>query len=100
MTEKYRKERIELLKAMHTIVCDFNHENAYMRWINLVPDCPSEDDFADMAEDDGDMESAVKLFFALINHYGKYGLCVNGDWNKGEHKTVGMDLDAVYEDEE
>lgn len=97
MTEKYKKERIELLKAMHTIVYDFNHENAYMRWINLVPDCPSEDDFADMAEDDEDMENAVKLFFRLIERYGKYGLVVQGDWNQREFKTFGA---TAYPDDD
>lgn len=100
MTEKYKKERIELLKAMHTIVCDFNHENAYMRWINLVPDCPSEEDFADMAEDDEDMEDAVKLFFRLIEKYGKYGLVVQGDWNQHEFRNFGADDNADPDEEE
>ena len=99
MTEKYRKDRIDLLKAMHTIVGDFNHEGAYMRWINLVPDCPSEQDIADMAEDDEDMESAVKLFYALIAKYGKYGLVVQGDWNQHELMTFGATADCDEEDE-
>ena len=98
MTEQYKKDRIELLKAMHRIVCCFNHEDAYIRWINLVPDCPSEDDFADMAEDDDDMNDAAKLFRTLIKWYGKYGFCVQGDWNQHEFKTFGEDLDAIDEE--
>ena len=97
MTESYKKDRIELLKAMHTIVCNFNHENAYMSWINLVPDCPSEEDFVDMAEDDDDMDEAVKLFFALIKRYGKYGLVVQGDWNQHEFKNFGA---TAYPDDD
>ena len=100
MTEKYLKDRIELLKAMHTIVTSMNHEGAYYNsWIYLVPDCPSEDDFADIAEDDDDMEECAKLFMTLMSNYGKFGLCVSGDWDQDEFKTFGQTSDE-YDDEE
>ena len=98
MTEAYRNRRVALLKAMHEIVCDFNDESAYMSWIYLVPDCPTEQDFIDMAESDEDMDSAVKLFFSLIERHGKYGLCVQGDWDLHEFKTFGES--EVLEEEE
>lgn len=45
-------ERYTLLKSMHTIVCLMNDESAYMRWINIIPDCVSDDELRDCASDD------------------------------------------------
>ena len=103
MTEVYKKSRVELLKAMHMIVASLNHESAYYNsWIYLVPDCPSEQDFIDMAENDNDMNDCAKLFVDLISHYGKYGICVSGDWDKNEFVCLGAtedELEAAYEEE-
>lgn len=36
------KDRLNAIIAMHIMVCNMNDETAYMTWIELVPDCPSE----------------------------------------------------------
>ena len=100
MTEQYKQDRLNLLEAMHTIVCAFNHEGAYMSWINLIPDEPSDEDFESIAESDEDMDEAVSLFFRLSQRYGKYGLVVQGDWNQHEYKTFGVDDKADPDEEE
>ena len=99
MTELYKKNRVELLKAMHRIVASLNHEGAYYNsWIYLVPDCPSEEDFIDMAENDDIMDECAKLFVSLISSYGKYGICVSGDWDEHEYMNLGATDDEPEEE--
>lgn len=43
--------RIRKLKAMHEMMLNVDDESYYMTWIYTVPDCPSEYDFEDIAED-------------------------------------------------
>jgi len=45
-------ERFEIVKAMHEIIRCMNNEEAYMDWINTVPDEPSNDDFEYIAGND------------------------------------------------
>ena len=61
-----RKARVNQLKAMHTLMCETNDENIYMRWIYLMPDCPSEEDFADIAINDEQYDECFDLFVELI----------------------------------
>lgn len=59
--------RIEQLKAMHSLMMNTNDEEIYMTWIALgVPDCPREDDFEDIAEDDESYNECFDLFIRLI----------------------------------
>lgn len=80
------KDRLNAIIAMHIMVINMNDEGAYMTWIYLVPDEPSEWDFIDFAMDDDGTESndlfdeAVDLFKRLWNRYAKEtnGLYIGG----------------------
>lgn len=67
------RNNIELLKAMHAVVSFMSHEEAYMWWILLVPDEPSEEDFEFIAEHDDDMDHVCHLFRNIVKAYGKDG---------------------------
>ena len=63
------KQRIEQLKHMHELMLLANDEEIYMTWIVLgVPDCPEEDDFEFIAEDDESYNETVDLFCKLIRN--------------------------------
>lgn len=66
--KKYSRfdKRIELLKAMNEIVMHLDDEETYYRWIDLVPDCATEEDFKDIAQDDDDMQEICDLFMELV----------------------------------
>ena len=65
-----REARINQLKAMHNLMCEANDELIYMRWICLVPDCPMEEDFIDIASDDEQYNECFDLFIRLIAKNG------------------------------
>lgn len=65
-----RKARINQLKAMHNLMCEANDEGIYMTWIYLMPDCPSEEDFIDIASDDEQYNECFDLFVKLIAKNG------------------------------
>lgn len=73
------QQRIKLLQAMHTLILYMNDENAYMEWIYLVPDQPSDEDFLDMAEDTLLYGEACREFRRLVGVYGDSGLYIGGD---------------------
>lgn len=74
------RKRVEILKAMHTIIVNTNDEDAYMRWIYLVPDEPEEDDFDDIAQDDDLYGECCVLFRSLMKEYGESGFYAIGDY--------------------
>ena len=55
------------LKAMHEVIKEANNENIYMSWIIIVPDCPQDDDFEFIAEDDDSYNEVVDLFIKLVS---------------------------------
>jgi hypothetical protein len=59
--------RIELLKAMHNfVITEFSDEDNIFCWLaNGVPDCPQEDDFEFIAEDDEFFDEHVEWFLYL-----------------------------------
>lgn len=65
-----RDARINQLKAMHKLMCNANDENIYMTWIYFMPDCPSEEDFADIAISDEQYNECFDLFVKLIAKKG------------------------------
>ena len=65
-----REARINQLKAMHDLMCEANDENIYMSWIYLMPDCPNEDDFVEIAIDDEQYNECFDLFIKLIAKNG------------------------------
>lgn len=58
--------RIRKLKAMHEMILNIDDEDYYMTWICTVPDCPSEYDFEDIAEDVDMYNEVEELFKRLI----------------------------------
>lgn len=74
------ESRFQLIKAMHLIVCSINDETAYARWICLVPDCASSDDFEDIAQDDDLYGNCCDLFRELVQEYGHSGFYSIGDY--------------------
>ena len=65
-----REARIAQLKAMHTLMLEANDEGIYMTWIYLMPDCPTEEDFIDIAMDDDQYNECFDLFVKLIAKKG------------------------------
>lgn len=61
--------KVKLLKGMHEYVRNINDERAYMRWINIVPDEPMEDDFEFIAEDKELWTDTCELFADLVKRY-------------------------------
>ena len=63
--------RILQLKAMHEVMLNANDENIYMSWITCgVPDCPSDDDYEFIAEDDETYNEVVDLFIEFVSKKG------------------------------
>lgn len=65
-----RDARITQLKAMHQLMVEANDEGIYMTWIYRMPDCPSEEDFIDIALDDEQYNGCFDLFVKLIAKEG------------------------------
>jgi hypothetical protein len=70
-------DRICLMKAMHTVVCALNNEDAYYEWIEIVPDEASNDDLIDIAEDDWLFMDACRTFRSIISEYVDDGFYIN-----------------------
>lgn len=66
--EERKAEKLSFVKAMHNIVCSLNDERFYYDgWIHLMPDCPTEEDFKDFAEEDNkDLLEELAAMFAYI----------------------------------
>lgn len=61
-----RDARLSQIKSMHTLMTEANDEMIYMAWIYLVPDCPSEEDFIEIALNDKLYNECFDLFVKLI----------------------------------
>ena len=70
--------RIDLIRGMNAIVISMNNENAYMRWINIVPDQCDDDDLEYIAESDELFTETVQLFVKIMKWYLKDGLYILG----------------------
>ena len=68
------KQRLKNITRMHNIMTRMNNEEAYMAWITLVPDEPSEEDLKDIAEDVDNYDECVTLFLRLLDIYGSDGI--------------------------
>ena len=62
-------ERVTLLQNMHYAITQIDDENAYERWIQVVPDEPCEEDFEDIASDTYEYKQVLELFCTLIVKY-------------------------------
>lgn len=65
-----RDARVAQLKAMHQLMCEANDEFIYMAWIYIMPDCPSDEDFIDIAMDDKSYNECFDTFVRLIAKNG------------------------------
>lgn len=65
-----RDVRVAQLKAMHQLMVAANDESIYMTWIYTVPDCPSDEDFIDIAMNDKEYNHCFDLFVKLIAKNG------------------------------
>ena len=64
------EDRINLLKAMHTIMIHMNIEDAYWAWVELgVPDEPSENDFIFIASDKESFDECTEHFTRVFKTY-------------------------------
>ncbi len=80
MDENKLKQRLELLKAMHTIVCAFSDEGAYYDWVTgWIPDEADEEDFIDVCENWNQLNEATLHFFRIVEEYKRSGLYIWGD---------------------
>ena len=62
--------RVSQLKAMHELMCNANNEGIYMSWIYTVPDCPSHEDFVNIAMNDEQYNECFDKFIKLIQKNG------------------------------
>lgn len=70
-------KKFELVKAMNTIVMALNHEGAYYdRWIYIVPDCATDGDFLDIAEDGELFADAISCFGGIMKDYSNSGIYI------------------------
>lgn len=69
-------ERCELVKAMNTIVKDLSDEDAYGRWIEIVPDQADEYDLNDIGCDEELFKHVVELFKDIMCDHMKHGFCI------------------------
>lgn len=62
--------RINQLRAMNILICNCNDENIYGRWIYLMPDEATEEDFFDMALSEKNYNECFDLFLKLVAKSG------------------------------
>lgn len=69
---KYKTEtRVKQLKLMHQLMCTTNDEGLYITWVSVgVPDCPQDDDFELIAEDNDAYNNICELFTRLVAEKG------------------------------
>lgn len=69
------EHRYEIVKSMHTIICALNNEAAYYdHWILLVPDCATDEDLRDIAEDNTLFSDTCHLFRRIFPRYADDGI--------------------------
>lgn len=76
MMENYNNERADFVRSMNDIIVHLNDENAYMKWIAVVPDGADEEDFKTIADDEELFDETVYLFKDLMERYMKNGIYV------------------------
>ena len=76
MMKAYNNERADFVRSMNNIMVHMNDENAYMKWIAVVPDVADEDDFKAIADDEELFDCVVYLFKDLMERYMKNGIYI------------------------
>ena len=76
MMKAYNNERADFVRSMNNIMVHMNDENAYMKWIEVVPDRADEEDFKAIADDEELFDDVVYLFKDLMERYMKNGIYI------------------------
>ena len=76
MMKAYDNERADFVRSMNNIMTHMNDEDAYMKWIAVVPDVADEEDFKAIADDEELFDCVVYLFKDLMERYMKNGIYV------------------------
>lgn len=76
MMKAYDNERADFVRSMNNIMVHMNDENAYMKWIQVVPDGATQEDFEAIADDEDLFDSTVYLFKDLMDRYMKNGIYI------------------------
>lgn len=76
MMKAYNNERADFVRSMNNIMVHMNDENAYMKWITVVPDGATQDDFEAIADNEELFDGVVHLFKDLMERYMKNGVYI------------------------
>lgn len=76
MMKAYDNERVDFVRSMNNIMVHMNDEEAYMKWIQVVPDGATQEDFEAIADDEELFDSTVYLFKDLMERYMKNGIYI------------------------
>ena len=80
LTKEIKKEREKVVRSMHTLILELNNEGAYEEWISVaVPDCPSDEDYEFIAEDEDCFVTTVNAFKHIWKTYISDGLYIGKD---------------------
>lgn len=74
--DMYKDERTDFVRSMNDIMVHMNDENAYMKWIQVVPDGATQDDFEAIADDEELFDETVYLFKDIMKQYMKNGIYI------------------------
>lgn len=69
-----RERRADIIESMHKILLWMCDEEAYYKWIDLVPDGASEEDFEEIGRNTEAREEAWAMFRDLIAEHGNHGI--------------------------
>ena len=72
----YKDDRTDFVRSMDNIITHLNDEDAYMKWIQVVPDGATQEDFEAIADDEDLFDSTVYLFKDLMDRYMKNGIYI------------------------
>ena len=72
----YKDDRTDFVRSMDNIITHLNDEDAYMKWIQVVPDGATQDDFEAIADNEELFDSTVYLFKDLMDRYMKNGIYI------------------------
>lgn len=73
-TEDVDSNKVDEVRLMHQTMVSMNNEEAYDRWIYIMPDGADEYDFESFAEDNEDYIELCDVFNRLYKEYHKDGI--------------------------
>ena len=76
-------DKIDFIKALNEIILGLGDEDIIDAWICIMPDCPTEEDFEFIANNQESFDEVVNEFVRLSKHI-KTGIKVYGKWYMGK----------------